>query len=64
VDKYNPFAKSVVLRMNEGHDLGGSGRAHRYALHERVKVYAAAPPDVLPCVDKYIRRFYVATCSA
>ena len=23
------------------------------------KIYAAAPPDVLPCVDKYIRRHYV-----
>lgn len=59
MDKSNPFGKSVVLRMNEGHDLGDSGCADRYALHERVKVYAAAPPDVLPCVDKYIRRFYV-----
>jgi hypothetical protein len=56
---YNPFAKAVVLRMNEAHDLGEGGRADRYALYERVKIYAAAPPDVLPCVDKYIRRFYV-----
>jgi hypothetical protein len=56
---YNPFAKTVVLRMNEAHDLGESDRANRYALYERLKVYAAAPPDVLACVDKYIRRHYV-----
>jgi hypothetical protein len=56
---YNPYAKAVILRMNEAHDLGDSGRADRYAMYERVKVYAAAPPDVLPTVDKYIRRFYV-----
>jgi len=55
----SPFVKAVVLRMNEAHDLGESGRADRYALYERTKIYAAAPPDVLTCVDKYIRRFYV-----
>ena len=49
-------ASAVVLRMNEAHDLGESGRADRYALYERAKIYAAAPPDVLACVDKYIRR--------
>jgi hypothetical protein len=57
--QYTPYVKAVVLRMNEAHDLGESGRADRYALYERTKVYAAAPPDVLACVDKYIRRFYV-----
>jgi hypothetical protein len=28
-------------------------------LHGTNTIYAAAPPDVLACVDKYIRRFYV-----
>jgi hypothetical protein len=56
---YNPFAKTVVLHVNEAHDQGDNGRIDRYALYERTKIYAAAPPDVLPCVDKYIRRFYV-----
>jgi hypothetical protein len=56
---YNPFAKTVVLHVNEAHDQGDSGRIDRYALYERTKAYAAAPPNVLPCVDKYIRRFYV-----
>jgi hypothetical protein len=48
-----------VLRLNEAHDVGDSGRVNRYALYERIKLYAAAPPNVLPCVDKYIRRHYV-----
>jgi hypothetical protein len=59
METWNPFVKAVVLRMNEAHDLGESERANRYALYERVKIYAAAPPDVLPCNDKYIRRHYV-----
>ena len=42
--------------MNEAHDLGESERANRYALYERVKIYAAAPPDVLRCNEKYIRQ--------
>jgi hypothetical protein len=59
METWNPFVKAVVLRMNEAHDLGDSERANRYALYERVKIYAAAPPDVLACNDKYIRRHYV-----
>ena len=45
--------------MNEAHDLGD---VDRYALYEQVKVYAAAPPDVLRCNDKYIRQHYVPNC--
>src|SRR6516165_2103001 len=59
METWNPFVKAVVLRMNEAHDLGDSERANRYALYERVKIYASAPPDVLACNDKYIRRHYV-----
>jgi hypothetical protein len=59
LEAFNPFVKAVVLRMNEAHDLGESERTNRYALYERVKVYAAAPPDVLRCNEKYIRQHYV-----
>jgi hypothetical protein len=59
LSQYTPHVQSVVLRMNEAHDLGDSGRFDRYSLYEREKGYAAAPPDVLPCTDKYIRRYYV-----
>jgi hypothetical protein len=59
MDTYNPFVRTVILRMSEAHDLGDGGRIDRFALYERIKAYAAAPPNVLACVDKYIRRFYV-----
>jgi hypothetical protein len=59
METWNPFVRAVILRMNEAHDLGDGDRANRFALYERIKVYAAAPPDVLPCNDKYIRRHYV-----
>jgi hypothetical protein len=56
---YNPHVKSVVLRVNEAHDLGDSGRFDRYAFYECTKVLTATPPDAIGCADKYIRRFYV-----
>jgi hypothetical protein len=59
LEPFNPFVKAVILRMNEAHDLGESERANRYALYERVKVYAATPPDVLRCNEKHIRQYYV-----
>lgn len=59
LDKNNPFVKAVVLRLNEAHDLGEGGRANRFALYERIKNYAASPPNVLSCVDKYEKRIYV-----
>jgi hypothetical protein len=59
METWNPFVKAVILRMNEAHDLGDGDRANRFALYERIKIYAAAPPDVLACNDKYIRRHYV-----
>jgi hypothetical protein len=59
LEPFNPFVKAVVLRMNEAHDLGESERANRYALYERVKIYASAPPDVLRCNEKYVRQHYV-----
>ena len=58
LETYNPFVKAVVVRMNEAHDLG-EGERNRFMLYERVKIYAAAPPEVLGCTDKYIRRHYV-----
>jgi Family of unknown function (DUF5906) len=59
LEPFNPFVKAVVLRMNEAHDLGESDRANRYALYERVKIYAAAPPEILRCNEKHLRQYYV-----
>jgi hypothetical protein len=59
LELFNPFVKAVVLRMNEAHDLGESERANRFALYERVKIYAAMPPEVLRCNEKHLRQYYV-----
>jgi hypothetical protein len=59
LEPFNPFVQAVVVRMNEAHDLGESERTNRYALYERLKIYAAAPPDVLRCNDKHLRHYYV-----
>lgn len=54
--RFNGFAKSVVLRVSEARDLGDVGRIGFY---EHMKVYAAAPPDVLRCDEKNIREHAV-----
>jgi hypothetical protein len=50
--RFNPFVKSVILRINEGRDLGDWDR---YAFYEHMKWYCAAPPDVVRCDEKNIR---------
>ena len=42
--RFNGFAKSVILRISEARDLGD---VDRYQFYEHLKIYAAAPPDVL-----------------
>ena len=59
LEPFNPFVRAVVLRMNEAHDLGESERTNRFALYERVKIYAATPPEVLACNEKHLRQYYV-----
>jgi hypothetical protein len=53
--KNNAFVKSVILVVNEIHDVGDTGTINRYTLADAIKPYAAAPPPVLDCEDKYIR---------
>jgi hypothetical protein len=54
--RFNGFAKSVILRVSEARDLGD---IDRYALYDHMKVYTAAPPDVLRCDEKHIREHAV-----
>lgn len=53
---FNGFVKSVILRVNEARDLGDF---NRYSFYDHTKIYAAAPPDVLRCNEKYLREHYV-----
>ena len=59
MEPFTPFVRSVILRVNEAHDLGDSERVNRYVLYERTKIYAAAPPEVLRCHEKHLRPYYV-----
>jgi Bifunctional DNA primase/polymerase, N-terminal len=58
-DKFNGFVKSVILRVSEAHDLG---EYDRFALHDRLKAYTAAPPEVLRCNEKHLREHAVLNC--
>src|SRR5262249_27593916 len=53
---YNGFAKAVILRISEAHDLGD---LNRFQFYEVIKVYTTTPPDVIRINDKYIRQFYI-----
>jgi hypothetical protein len=53
---FNGFAKSVILRMNEAHDLG---EMNRYQLYDHLKAYTATPPDVLRTNEKNLREHSV-----
>jgi len=53
---FNSFARSVILRVNEGRDLG---EVDRFKFYDRTKIYTAAPPDVLRVNEKFIQEFYV-----
>jgi hypothetical protein len=54
--RFNGFIKSVILRVSEARDLGD---VDRYAFYDHMKVYTAAPPDVLRCDEKNLREHSV-----
>jgi hypothetical protein len=58
-EPFNPHIKTVILRISEAHD---TGEVSRYQFYERIKTYAATPPDVMQCNDKYIRKCNVINC--
>jgi hypothetical protein len=53
---WGSFLKSVILRVNEAHDLG---EFDRYQLYDRMKAHTAAPPDVLRINEKFRSQYYV-----
>jgi hypothetical protein len=58
--RFNGFLKSVILRVSEALDLGDHDR---YAFHDHMKVYIAAPPDVMRVDEKNIREYSVPNLS-
>ena len=59
--RFNGFAKSVILRVNEARDLG---EFDRFGFYDHTKIYTAAPPDVLRVDEKHLREYYVFNVSA
>jgi Family of unknown function (DUF5906) len=57
--RFNGFVKSVILRISEAHDLG---ELDRYQFYEHLKVYTAAPPDVLRVDEKNLREYNTLNC--
>jgi hypothetical protein len=57
--RFNSFAKSVILRVNEARDLGD---VDRFKFYDRSKMYTAAPPEVIRVDEKHLREHYVFNC--
>jgi hypothetical protein len=58
---FNEFVQSVVLRISEIKDLGGTDK-HKF--YEATKTLFAAPPDTLRCNPKHIRPYYVLNVTS
>jgi len=56
---FNGFVKSTILRINEARDLGDTDR---FKFFDHLKIYAAAPPDVLRVNEKFLREYYMFNC--
>jgi hypothetical protein len=54
--RFNGFARSAILRTSEARDLG---EVDRFAFYDHMKVYTAAPPDVLRGDEKNLREYSV-----
>jgi Family of unknown function (DUF5906) len=54
--RFNNFAKSVILRVDEARDLGD---VDRFKFYDHTKIYTAAPPEVLRVDEKNLREHYV-----
>jgi hypothetical protein len=56
---FNGFVKAVILRINEGRDLGD---LDRFKFYDHIKIYTATPPDVLRVNEKHLKEYYVLNC--
>jgi hypothetical protein len=54
--QFNPYLKSVILRVSEARDLGDSSR---FAFYDHMKTYTVTPPDVLECNEKHTKPYMV-----
>jgi hypothetical protein len=57
IGKFQHFTKAVILRVNEGRDLGDTDR---FKFYDHCKTYMVAPPHMLATNEKFLREYYVA----
>jgi hypothetical protein len=57
--QFNSFARAVILRINEGRDLGN---IDRFKFYDHTKIYTATPPDVLRINEKNLKEYYALNC--
>ena len=55
-DPFNPWRRSVVLRVSEAKDMGD---VSRFELYESIKTLTTTPPEVIDCNEKHIKQHYV-----
>ena len=53
---FNEYMQSVILRVNEAHDVGDF---NRFDFHERTKTMIAAPPEVVEINGKFRRQYCI-----
>jgi Family of unknown function (DUF5906) len=58
--RFNGYVKSVILRASEARDLG---EFDRFKFYDHLKVYTAAPPDVLRVDEKNVKEYNVPNVS-
>ena len=59
IGRFNSFLKSVIMRVSEARDLGD---LNRYQFYDHMKIYTAAPPDVLRIDEKNLREHSIFNC--
>jgi hypothetical protein len=55
---FNPYAKAVILRVNEVRDLGSE--VSQYGFYEHMKQYLASADQPLLVNEKHIKQYYVS----
>jgi len=55
--RFNGFAKSVILRVNEARDHGSD--IDRFKFYDHSKIYTAAPPETFRIDEKHQPEYYI-----
>jgi hypothetical protein len=59
LSRFNGYYRAVILRINEGRDLGD---VNRYQFYDHMKTATASPPDTLRVDEKYTKEYYIWNC--